>query len=638
MRNRISLICSVVFMFACFPLQGFGAENSIAGSENISPGFSQSPITASPFITTPRSESGAFIQDGADSRNSEGRVASPVSLDDNGERTTELKKIPKTAFQNYVEKSTGIELEMFGREVFSHVPSTYAPLKNVQVNPDYVIGPGDALQIRGWGMIDIDVNVTVSRSGTIYLPKVGTITVSGVRYRDLQEYLKRAISRYYTNFELSASIAQTRSVQVYVTGHARRPGSYTLSAMSTMLNAMFLSGGPSETGTMRNIKLKRGGGPLMTFDLYDILIHGDKSTDLTLQDGDVIYISPVGPLVAMIGDVKKPAIYELKHKSSIADLTSWAGGFISAADLKQVIVEKKVGNRFQTVAELETDWFTIQDKLTKLSVQPSDIIRVFAPGAAPMEVLPERLFVVVDGEVLKPGVYELGRGETLRNLINRIGGVTERSYVFGTSLRRESIRKSQQEKIGQMADRFEKDIETSAKQRLATASDVAQIQSIQGELESQRRIAQKLREVKADGRIILNTVRNAKATVAELPELPLKDGDVVYIPQRPTTVDVIGAVYQQNTFIWEEGKGMKSYLTLAGGISPTGDSGEVYRILANGTVLSKRKGGGCNINPGDAIVVPEKLQRGKTFIQHLKDWTSILYQLGLGAAGLNALK
>ncbi|NTW82785.1 MAG: capsule biosynthesis protein [Chlorobiaceae bacterium] len=622
-------------LLASFPLQGFGAESSYAGFQNLSPGFNQSSFSSTPLITTPRSEPASFRQEDAMyQKNYVEKPAPQTVFYDDGEQS----KQAKTAFQNYINNSTGTELELFGRKVFENVPSTYAPLKNVQVNPDYVIGPGDALQIKGWGMVDIDADVTVSRSGTIYLPRVGNITVSGVRYRDLQDYLKKAIGRFYTNFELSVSIAQTRSVQVYVTGHAKRPGSYTLSAMSTMLNAMFLSGGPSVTGTMRNIKIKRGDGTLMTFDLYDILIHGDKSSDLTLRDGDVIYISPVGPLVALLGDVKTPAIYELKQKTSIADLTNWAGGFVTAADLKQIIVEKRVANRFQTVAELEYDWVEIQDKLARLSVQPSDIIRVIAPGAVSLEVLPERSFVVVDGEIGKSGVYEINKDETLRNLIKRIGGVTEKAYVFGTSLKRESLRKSQQVKIEQMADRFEKDLETSSKQRLAAATEAAEIQIIQGELESQRRIAKKLREVKAEGRIILNTLRNAKATIADFPELPLKDGDVVYIPQRPTTVDVIGAVYQQNTFIWEEGKGLNSYVRMAGGVSPTGARGEVYTILANGTVESQRHGGGCNINPGDAIVVPEKLQRGKTFIQYLKDWTAIFYQFGLGAAGLKVLQ
>ena len=220
------------------------------------------------------------------------------------------------AFEEYVDGVTGKKLSIFGKDLFSDVPSTFAPLDGVQVNQEYVIGTGDELQVRGWGMVDIDVSATVDRSGAIFIPRVGSIKVSGVQYKDLQGYLKKAIGKIYTNFDLTASIAQTRAVQVYVVGHAVRPGTYTLNSMSTLLNALFTSGGPDATGSMRNIQLKRGKDTVSTFDLYDMLVKGDKSRDVTLRDGDVIYIPEVGPLVALTGSVKQPAIFELKGNAS----------------------------------------------------------------------------------------------------------------------------------------------------------------------------------------------------------------------------------------------------------------------------------------------------------------------------------
>ncbi|MEI6756993.1 MAG: SLBB domain-containing protein [Chlorobium sp.] len=544
----------------------------------------------------------------------------------------------KSSFQNYVETSTGKTLDVFGRDLFRNVPSTFAPLKAVQVNMDYVIGPGDALQIRGWGMVDIDVNVTVNRNGEIYLPRIGSVKVAGVKYRDLQGYLKKAVGRIFTNFELSASIAQTRSVQIYVVGHALRPGAYTLSAMSTMLNALFASGGPAVTGSLRSIQLKRGLQPPVLFDLYDMLLFGDKSMDSSLQDGDVIYIPEVGPLVALLGDVKRPAIFELKTKTSLSEIVNWAGGFESVAGPANVIVEKSVESRYQTVAELQSDKGSIEKALSKLIVHPTDIIRVFAPGAAPLEVKVDREFVRVDGEVKQSGVVELQKGETLRSLVARIGGITDKGYVYGTKLTRESVRREQQKKISEAVDRYEKDMETSAKQRLAGENGAAQAAVITSELESQRRLAQKLRSVKAEGRIIL-TLKDVNAQISDLPDVPLKDGDRVYIPEKPATVDVLGAVYQQNTFIYQRERTMSDYLSLAGGVSATGDKAEIYRICADGTVKSKRHSGmGGNVNPGDAIVVPEKLKEGIGFMATLKDLTTILYQFGLGAAGLATLK
>ena len=634
--------CHLLVFAVCFfllPMITEAAESSAAGSASTAASFGigsaatssgkgtasfsvPSATTGNTSITTPLSES----------FESHARTGEREALSAGQAFKT------NSSFQSYVENSTGKVLEVFGRDLFHNVPSTFAPLGAVQVNADYVIGPGDVLQIRGWGMVDIDVNATVTRSGEIYLPRVGSVKVAGVKYRDLQGYLKKAVGKIFKSFELSASISQTRNVQIYVVGHALRPGSFTLSSMSTLLNALFTSGGPSVTGSMRNIKLKRGGEPVISFDLYDILLHGDKSSDIPLQDGDVIYIPAVGPQFALLGDVKKPAIFELKQKTSIAEIVSWAGGFESSAGLKNVIVEKSVANQFQTVAELQADWASIEKRLAQLEVEPTDIIRVFAPGSIPLEVKIERSFVRVDGAVKHSGVFELQKGETLKELIARIGGITDYGYVYGTKLTRERVRIQQQAMIDEAVERYEKDIETNAKQRLNTLNDPTQAALIANELESQRRLAQKLRTVKSEGRIVLS-LKDYGAKISDLPNLLLLDGDTVYIPQMPGTVDVIGAVYQQSSFIYQPQRRVNDYLTMAGGVNVTGEKSELYRICADGTVRSNRSSGlGGRVNPGDAIIVPEKIQRGQTFMQSLKDWTSILYQFGLGAAGLATLK
>ena len=634
---RYPLFILFVMLSLAFPMRGMAAENFGSESETVT----AAKVSTAFATLSSHTENSAITTSPADAKESafqESGVRQGVGVA--AVQDTTLLRIMKrkSSFQNYVESSTGKTLDVFGRELFRNVPSTFAPLKAAQVNMDYVIGPGDALQIRGWGMVDIDVNVTVNRSGEIYIPRVGSVKVSGVKYRDLQGYLKKAVGRIFTNFDLSASIAQTRSVQIYVVGHALRPGSYTLSAMSTILNALFASGGPSVTGSMRDIQLKRGQAPPVSFDLYDMLLFGDKSTDRSLQDGDVIYIPEIGPLVALLGDVKRPAIFELKTKTSLSEIVNWAGGFESVAGPANVIVEKSVDSRYQTVAELQADKGAIEKALSKLIVHPTDIIRVFAPGAAPLEVKVEREFVRVDGEVKQNGVFELQKAETLRSLIARIGGISDKGYVYGTKLTRESVRREQQLKISEAVDRYEKDMETSAKQRLAGENGAAQAAVITSELESQRRLAQKLRSVRAEGRIIL-TLKDFRAQISDLPDIPLKDGDRVYIPEKPATVDVLGAVYQQNTFIYQQSQSMSDYLTLAGGVSATGDKGEIYRICADGSVKSKRHSGmGGSVNPGDAIVVPERLKEGVGFMTTLKDLTTILYQFGLGAAGLATLK
>jgi polysaccharide export outer membrane protein len=557
-------------------------------------------------------------------------------------QATETQELVKRSFSEYVETVTGAPLQFFGRNLFTDVPTTFSPFDSAQVNGDYVIGTGDELQIRGWGMVNVDVTATVDRSGAIYIPRVGTVRVAGIKYRDLQGHLKQAIGRIFSNFELTASISQTRAIQIYVVGHALRPGTYTLNSMSTLLNALFTSGGPDSTGSMRAIQLKRGGETVASFDLYDVLLKGDKSGDATLRDGDVIYIPEVGPLAALTGNVKTPAIFELKGRSSMLDLVSWAGGVDSASEQKQIIVEKTVDNTYQTLVDLVAEPATMNSRLAGIPVQPTDVVRVFAPGAVPVQAQLQHEYVRVSGEVKKSGVFQLRKGESLRELISRLGGVTDNGYVYATQLKRESVKRTQQLRLDEITTRFERESERSATQRLATTTDKDVVAIQQTELARQRNLAHQMRTVKAEGRIVLE-LQNGDAKVENLPDLPLQDGDSIHIPRKPGTVDVLGAVFQQNSFIYMPGRTVRDYISLAGGEVATADGSEMYLIRADGTARSGRTTGwvrglgGVPINAGDTIVVPEATGR-TSWAQAFKEWTTILYQFGLGAAGLKVLQ
>ena len=548
-------------------------------------------------------------------------------------------KDPRDTFGAYVETVTGAPLQVFGKSLFTNVPTTFAPFESSQVNGDYVIGTGDELQIRGWGMVNVDVTASVDRSGAIYIPRVGAVKVAGVKYRDLQGHLKQAIGRNFSNFELTASIAQTRALQIYVIGHAVRPGTYTLNSMSTLLNALFTSGGPDASGSMRNIQLKRGSSTVATFDLYDMLAKGDKSQDATLRDGDVIYIPEVGPLAALTGNVKTPAIFELKGPTSLADLIGWAGGVDSAADQKPIIVEKTVNNTYQTIAELVADKAGIANRLTSVPIQPTDVVRVFAPGSVGVQAQLQNEYVRVSGEVRQSGVFQLRKGETLRELMLRLGGASDTGYIYATQLKRESVKRMQQAKLDEIADRFERELDSSSRMAGTTDKDAVVIKAV--EVERQRRVAQKLRTIRAEGRIVLE-LEDGNAQVKNLPDLALQDGDTIFIPRKPGTVDVLGSVFQSNSFIYKPRRNVKDYVLLAGGATATADPGEMYLIRADGTAKSGRGTwftglGGAAINPGDTIVVPETIER-TSWRQSLKEWTAIFYQFGLGAAGLKVLR
>jgi len=260
-----------------------------------------------------------------------------------------------TAFQRLAAASIGKVLPIFGSNLFSNVPSTFAPVDRIPVTPEYVIGPGDELLIRLWGQVTLDGHFTVDRSGNVYIPQVGAIRVAGIPFAQLTDLLRSQIGRTFRNFDINVNIGQLRSIQIFIVGEAKRPGSYTISSLSTLVNALFASGGPAPMGSMRRIQVKRAGEVVTTFDLYDLLLRGDKSKDIPLVSGDVIYIPPVGPMVALAGSVDVPALYELKAESTVKDVLALAGGLSTLAQDKEIRVERIVHHNSRSVLDVKLD-------------------------------------------------------------------------------------------------------------------------------------------------------------------------------------------------------------------------------------------------------------------------------------------
>ncbi len=313
----------------------------------------------------------------------------------------------QSEFQMFVSASLGKELPLYGHDLFVDAPDTFSPLENIPVTADYVIGPGDELQIHGWGQVDFDLSVTVDRNGTVQLPKVGNINVTGIRYQLLQGYLKSAIGRVYRNFDLNVSLGKLRSIQVFVVGQARRPGAYTVSSLSTLVNTLFASGGPSLRGSLRHIQVKRGGNVASELDMYDFLLKGDKARDIQLLPGDVIYIPPVGQLAAIAGSINNPAIYELKQETTtLAELIELAGGLTTTANGEKVRVERIDDRKMRKVEEFSLDASGRQRLLKDGDVVQVQIISGQFDNA-----------VTLRGNVANPGRYPWHEGMRVKDLI-----------------------------------------------------------------------------------------------------------------------------------------------------------------------------------------------------------------------------
>lgn len=260
-----------------------------------------------------------------------------------------LPALVETRFQQFVEDSTGKRLPLYGFNLFDS--SRFPSLTDVPVPANYVVGPGDEVDLKLWGMAELSVRLPVDRSGQIVIPRVGPVTVAGTRVDQLEAFLKKQVSKVFTNFELSAGIGKLRSVQVFVVGQARRPGAYMVSSMSTLISALFESGGPASTGSLRNIQLTRGGKLVTTLDMYNFIHKGDTTQDARLLPGDVIVIPPAGPRVALLGETDNAGIYELfaskvpSQAESIEQLLTYSGGQRTLVLTHKVQLERVDGSR-----------------------------------------------------------------------------------------------------------------------------------------------------------------------------------------------------------------------------------------------------------------------------------------------------
>ena len=757
---------------------------------------------------------------------------------------------PETEFEQMVADAVGHPLALYGQSLFAQPPSTFAPVDSMQVPSDYVIGPGDELQIKIWGQVEADLRAVVDRAGQIYVPRVGQITVAGLRYSDLEDALKREISKVFRSFNLTANMGRLHSIQIYVVGNARYPGTYTISSLSTLVNAVFASGGPAAEGSLRNIQVRRGGTTVGQFDFYDLLIKGDKSKDVRLQSGDVIYIPHVGPLVAISGSVNTPAIYELKENSTLNDLIEMAGDLSTVADTNKITIDRVVDHsarktqefpydeqsraeilkdgdivrvfsivprfvdtvtlrghvanpgryqwkpgmrirdlipdsqalltrnywrdraavvngrateypvrnqpappnraiypestnpaisvdrngaenaiapannvpnngaagypppaaasnppsmagvendqnlsnrpspnlpaqpRWQQPAEtsfnnpnairdiaedvrryapeINWDYATIQrvnpqdlsskllwmsprkaiierDEQSNLELQAGDIVTIFSQNDISVPQADQSQYVIVEGEVMRPGIYKLETNETLRALLQRAGGLTPNAYVYGAQFTRESARISQQRSLDELTRSMEVQVRQSATSIAASANpgDLNQM------VAAQQAIVNQLRNTRATGRVAL-AVRPQDKTINDFPNLVLEDRDRMLIPHVPSTVSVVGDVYNPGSFIFESRNSAGAYLQVAGKGKPQSDLRHAFVLRANGFVVAANDVNGLftggkferiHLYPGDQIVVPFKLPTG-SFVRTLRDWTQISSQLALTATAL----
>ena len=326
----------------------------------------------------------------------------------------EVKKLLTKQTENIV----GItQLRPFGYNLFTE--TTLAPQQNLPIASDYIIGPSDEINIFLWGRINAQYNLIVSRDGTIQVPNMGVLSVAGMTFEEVKKFLAKQ-AKNIVGAEINVTMGMLRSIQVFVLGEVKKPGAYTVSAMSTLTNALMASGGPTQIGTLRKVELKRNNNKTIAImDFYDLLLKGDKSKDMRLQNGDVVFVPTAGPLVGVAGNVKRPAIYELKGETDLAGILELAGGIIPTAYTQQIQVERVEKNQRRIVVDLNT----IERDIAKtFKLQDADLVKVFSIVDKDTNV------VYLHGNVKRPGKYELKKGMRLKNLIKDESELLQETY------------------------------------------------------------------------------------------------------------------------------------------------------------------------------------------------------------------
>ena len=306
-------------------------------------------------------------------------------------------------------------LTQFGYNFFRPSAAGFAPLTDIPVGPDYVIGPGDRIILNLWGSVEGTHELEVNRSGEVILPRVGSVKVWGVTFKRLPDVLKASLSKIFKDLELNVTMGKLRVIKVFVVGEVKAPGDYNLSPLSTLINALSASGGPLKTGTLRNIQVKRGGTVVETVDLYDFFLKGDKSKDIHLQPGDTIFVPVIGRVAGIAGNVKRPAIYELRDERNLGDLIALAEGFLPTGYLQRVQISRVDAHEKKVVADFNIDpkggAKTLDQIVANINIQDMDIVKIFPIDAT------LRDHVRLNGYVLRPGDYALQPGMRLSQLL-----------------------------------------------------------------------------------------------------------------------------------------------------------------------------------------------------------------------------
>ncbi len=505
--------------------------------------------------------------------------------------------------------------ERYGAYIFSMMQSSFMPINEPNFDSSYILDYGDELQIQLIGQKSFIKKVDIKRDGSISIEDIGKLFVGGQSLSNAVSMIKDKVNQLFIGSEAYVTLTNVRDIQVIVAGNVYNPGSYTINGNSNLFHALSVSGGPSETGSFRNINLLRNNEIIENVDLYDIFIFGKSTFNTRLRSGDVIFINPVGNIVSVTGAVIRPGTYELKKEENLSQVLLFGNGMTGFADKRNIVLNRVLDGRITRIPISNVSQFS--------DIESKDGDSVF------IRKYPFRS-VEITGAVLNPGIYLMNAGDTVMDVIDKAGGYTDAAYPFAavyTNLETEKINEGAIEKLYQ-------DSINSISQLIKETGSEADFTGLISTLNT-------LKETEPSGRVVIDLQNNERDT------LRIQEGDTLFIPEVTNQVYVYGSVSSQGTAKFKEGMGVDYYISKKGGFLSKANmsgifilqpNGETIKVKVNRNLFASSPTEAVKVYPGSVIYVPEKINSGYANRLSTQAYAAILGNIGVSLASLSVLK
>ena len=499
----------------------------------------------------------------------------------------------------------------FGYDLFQNYQKNN--LSSFQSAPaNYILGPGDELRINFSGSLKASRKVKIDREGNLFLRELGTLNFSGLSYQKAQEELDRIIEASLIGTEASLSLIKIRPIQIFIVGQSMKPGSYNLNGLSSFSSALFESGGPNTSGSLRNISLKRSNELIETLDLYELFIKGNSTANIKIQSGDVLLINPIEKQIKIFGEVNTAAIFELIEGEGFNDLLKFASGFKPLADKNKIVLTRQSLEDEIIVKEMSASELRDFPLLTGDSIFVDRL-----PSVSVDANKARRESISLEGAFKNPGIYYLKENESFYDLIQRSGGYTNEAYIDGGIFLRASVAKREKDGMIRAANDLEKGIA-----RAIQTGQFSEVSSPDLAIKLIGNIVEQLKEARPLGRVVTSfNLEEIKKSELGL-DIILRDQDRIIMPKKKSTITVSGEVLSPSSYVYSKNLNFSDYLNLAGGLREGADEKNIFYLLPNGQAAKPSRNwfSQNSLLPGTVIVVPQDT----TDLSNLAFWKAVL--------------